>query len=215
MTKKLRTYEADDMVVVYDAARCIHVKECVHRLPGVFDPEKKPWVDPKRASADAIAEVVRRCPTGALHYQRRRGLQEEPPERNEVRPAVDGPLYVRGRLELHLPDGQTIEETRAALCRCGLSENKPFCDDSHDEAGFRDSATNVPQQLTAATAENETVVVTFAPGGPILLDGPVTIFGADGSQADGVKGALCRCGESRVKPYCDGSHAASDIQTAQ
>ena len=73
MTKKVHTYESDDLIVEYDAARCIHVKECVRGLPTVFDPERRQWIDPGLASAESVENVIRRCPTGALHYRRRTG----------------------------------------------------------------------------------------------------------------------------------------------
>lgn len=212
MKRKVHTYEADELVVEYDAARCIHAAECVRGLPTVFDPKRRPWVAPALAPADAVAEVVRRCPTGALHYRHRTGEQEQHAEANEVQTAADGPLYLQGRLRMRLPDGETIEETRVALCRCGASENKPFCDNSHGDAGFRDTATNLPQQLAQGTVEQRQVVVTFAPDGPILMDGPLTVRGADASTAEGVRGALCRCGESQTKPFCDGSHSGSGFQ---
>ncbi len=212
MKTKVRSYEGDDIVIDYDVARCIHVAECVRGLPQVFDPARKPWVDATRGSGDAIAEVVRRCPTGALHY-RRTGEAERPAERNEVHAAADGPLYLQGRLDIQLPSGERIEETRVALCRCGASRHKPYCDNSHIEAGFHDSATNVPQQLAEAAAGKTTATVTFAPDGPVLIDGPVAVCGADASEAVGVKCALCRCGKSQTKPFCDGSHVTASVHT--
>ena len=62
---KVHTYPTDDLIVEYDAARCIHVKECVKGLPTVFDPDRRPWVDPSLASPEAVEDVIRRCPTGA------------------------------------------------------------------------------------------------------------------------------------------------------
>lgn len=96
MTKKVHTYGSGDLIVEYDVARCIHVKECVKGLPTVFDPERRPWIDPGLASEEAVENVIRRCPTGALHYRHRTGESETPSPRNEVRPAADGPLYVQG-----------------------------------------------------------------------------------------------------------------------
>ena len=115
--------------------------------------------------------------------------------------------------EMHMPGGERIEETRVALCRCGASQNKPYCDNSHVAADFHDSATHVPQQLAEGIVERTTVSVTFAPDGPVLIDGPVAVCGADASEAVGVKCALCRCGRSRAKPFCDGSHVAAGIRT--
>ena len=127
---------------------------------------------------------MRRCPTGALHYRRRTGAAESPPARTEARPAPDGPLYVHGRLRVRLPDGETKVETRVALCRCGASANKPYCDGAHGDAGFVDAAPNVPPRLAAGTSEDAALDVSFAPDGPILVNGPVTVCGADASEDD-------------------------------
>jgi CDGSH-type Zn-finger protein len=119
------------------------VRSCVRRLPQVFKPEARPWVAVDGADADAIAATVETCPTGALHYRRLDGgPQEQPPENTTVEPRPNGPLFVRGHVRIVDEDGQLIrEDTRAALCRCGASENKPFCDGSHRRIGFRtDSA---------------------------------------------------------------------------
>ena len=134
---KVHTYPSDDLIVEYDAARCIHVKECVKGLPTVFDPNRRSWVDPRLASAEEVEDVIRRCPTGALHYRRKTGESETPAPTNEVRTVADGPLYIQGRIDLKQASGETTPETRVALCRCGASTNKPYCDNSHAEAGFR------------------------------------------------------------------------------
>ncbi|MXY15597.1 MAG: hypothetical protein F4057_00095 [Acidobacteria bacterium] len=206
MKKTPRIYEADELVVEYDVTRCIHVEACVRGLPTVFDPSRRPWIAPGRATAEAVAQVVRRCPTGALHYRRPGGAPESPPQRTEVRPEPDGPLYVHGRLRIRLPAGETQVETRVALCRCGESANKPYCDGAHEAASFADAATNVPARLATGTSEDSEVAVSFAPDGPILVDGPVTVRGADASETTGRRGALCRCGGSETKPFCDGRH---------
>ncbi|MBB4679977.1 CDGSH iron-sulfur domain-containing protein [Crossiella cryophila] len=56
-----------------------------------------------------------------------------------ITPCADGPLLVRGAVELRTQDGELIDPGRAtiALCRCGRSAIKPFCDGSHKVAGFR------------------------------------------------------------------------------
>ena len=135
--KKSYTYEADNIVVEYDAARCIHVGECVRGLPAVFDPKRRPWIDPSAASPDAVAEVVRRCPTGALRYRRETGEAEAPAPTCRVQTVPDGPLYANGSLKITLADGQTRHEMRVALCRCGASDNKPYCDGAHARHGFK------------------------------------------------------------------------------
>ena len=74
-----REYDAPEITVQWYASRCIHSANCVRALRAVFDPQRRPWVDPTAASADAIAAAVLRCPTGALHFMRHDGgAQEEP-----------------------------------------------------------------------------------------------------------------------------------------
>lgn len=135
MDEKRKTYTADDITVTWSPVLCIHAKECVNGLPDVFDIERKPWVMPDKASADKVAEVIERCPTGALQYERHDGgCNEQVPEENEVSIQKDGPLYMRGDLDIKDADGNSLHKgTRIALCRCGESKIKPFCDNTHEE----------------------------------------------------------------------------------
>lgn len=135
---KLRHYANETIDITYDVERCIHASECVRGLPAVFDTDRRPWILPSGASADAVAAVIERCPSGALHYARRDGdAPEVPPEQTTITTVPSGPLYVRGLIQLRSADGRLIvEDTRATLCRCGLSQNKPFCDNSHVGTGF-------------------------------------------------------------------------------
>jgi len=210
MTLKVREYEGDGITVRFEPGRCIHAKECVQGLSSVFDPNRRPWVDPGGADADAIARVVSRCPTGALQFERSDGGPgEEIPGRNSVRIVPDGPLYVRGQLEIQLPgEDEPRSETRVALCRCGESKNKPFCDDSHYECGFKDTGELEPAP-DAAEAEPATgpLRITPRPNGSLFFEGPTEITSADGTvRVSTMRRSLCRCGHSLDKPICDGAH---------
>ena len=133
-----RTYASDAIEVLWEPRLCIHVRNCVKGLPQVFVPEARPWVVVDAADAEAVAATIETCPTGALHYRRLDGGgQEEPPTETTVEPRPNGPLFVRGPIRIVDPEGRLIrEDTRVALCRCGASENKPFCDGSHLQIGF-------------------------------------------------------------------------------
>lgn len=134
-----RSYDGEGIRVLWDATRCIHVGNCLRSEPAVFDVGRRPWVDPRAASAQAIARAIETCPTGALRYQSTGGVAEEQPQEPtvvEVRP--NGPLFVRGAVRVVDPTGAVIaEEGRLALCRCGASRNRPFCDNTHREIRFR------------------------------------------------------------------------------
>ena len=133
-----RLYERPEIRVEWYASRCIHSAACIRALPQVFDPRRRPWIDITAANADAIADAVVKCPTGALRYQRSDGGANETAE-PEVRimPVRNGPNFVRGACQLTDADGVARTETRVALCRCGQSKHMPFCDNTHRAIGFR------------------------------------------------------------------------------
>jgi uncharacterized Fe-S cluster protein YjdI len=133
-----RTYANDAIEVHWEPRLCIHVQNCVHKLPQVFKAEERPWIVVDGADADAVAATVEACPTGALHYRRLDGgAQEGASDETTVEPRPNGPLFVRGHVRIVGDDGAVIrEDTRVALCRCGASANKPFCDGSHRRIGF-------------------------------------------------------------------------------
>ncbi len=133
-----RVYRSRQIAVSWEPGLCIHAGYCFRGLPHVFKPLERPWVDVNAASADEIAATVMRCPTGALHFERLDGgPQEAAPEETTIKEQINGPIFVRGRLLIRMQDGTVRTETRAALCRCGGSANKPFCDGTHRRIGFR------------------------------------------------------------------------------
>jgi uncharacterized Fe-S cluster protein YjdI len=133
-----RKYTGERIEVEWEPRLCIHVRNCVRALPQVFDAEARPWITVDAADPDAVAATVRSCPTGALHFRRLDGgPQEEAPAEATIEPRPNGPLFVRGRVRIVGADGEVVrEDTRVALCRCGGSANKPFCDGSHRRNGF-------------------------------------------------------------------------------
>ncbi|MGE3856224.1 MAG: CDGSH iron-sulfur domain-containing protein [Dehalococcoidia bacterium] len=148
-----RAYETGDLRVLWDSQRCIHVAECIRALPRVFNPLARPWVRIDAASAEAIVDAVTRCPTGALRYELGGAPLEAPDHPTTVTAVPNGPLLVRGDLHVVTGDGETLaRETRLALCRCGASENKPFCDNAHRRIGFvTEDATAPPPPAAPVT----------------------------------------------------------------
>jgi uncharacterized Fe-S cluster protein YjdI/CDGSH-type Zn-finger protein len=134
-----KEYANDGIVVTWESAYCIHAAACLNGLPQVFDAWRRPWIDVDAASAEEIADVVTRCPTGALHFRRLDdGPQEEAPEEPVVQLRPNGPLFIHGKVRIEDASGHLVrEDTRVALCRCGASSNKPFCDGTHRRIGFR------------------------------------------------------------------------------
>jgi uncharacterized Fe-S cluster protein YjdI len=122
-----KAYQGNGVVVYFDATRCRHFGECLRGLPTVFNASEKPWIRPDQDDADAVAEVVGRCPSGALHYVIPGGPGEVGVSPTQLQPLAGGPVLVRGDLVLETTAGP-VRETRMALCACGRSTNSPFCD---------------------------------------------------------------------------------------
>lgn len=134
---RIQRYESGDLAVIFDPNRCIHSARCLQNLPGVFDVSRRDWVRPAAAPAEAVIATVRDCPSGALTYEHTSG-PETPDAEPSAQTVQDGPVYVRGHMTIRDAEGGIIAEgTRFALCRCGHSADKPFCDNSHRAAGFR------------------------------------------------------------------------------
>jgi uncharacterized Fe-S cluster protein YjdI/CDGSH-type Zn-finger protein len=132
-----RVYTAPGVTVFYDRGRCVHFAECVRGLPEVFEATKRPWIQPDKASAEKVAEVVRRCPSGALHYRLKEGPAEEPERPTHIEFVANGPINLRGDLSIEVPGEGSKREVRASLCRCGLTDNEPFCDKTCNRSGWR------------------------------------------------------------------------------
>jgi CDGSH-type Zn-finger protein/uncharacterized Fe-S cluster protein YjdI len=213
---KILRYEGEKLAVLYDVTRCIHAAECVRGLPAAFDAQRRPWVTPDAATAGEVADVILRCPSGALHYEwkDRGGPAEQPEEENTVTVIPDGPFYLRGRIEIADPDGNVqLADTRIALCRCGASKNKPYCDLSHKPAGFEDPGLRPADAVTGTPSEDPVLRVVCRPNGPLILEGFFLLRTADGQSSIPRKRILCRCGASAGKPFCDGSHAQVGFQS--
>lgn len=128
-------FAGDGVTVTFDAARCIRARECLSALPAVFDVDRTPWIQLDQADAAAVAQAVERCPSGALHYRLTDGGKEQPTATTRIEPQADGALFISGDLQIALDEG-TLTETRVALCRCGRSGNKPFCDKTCERTGW-------------------------------------------------------------------------------
>lgn len=125
-----------------------------------------------------------------------------------VRPR--GPLICKGDSDIMLQNADEeviLKDTEFALCRCGLSSNKPFCDGTH-----KLSDSELAQSFTDKREEDISeldgdLIITVKKNAMYSITGPVTIFSRDGlSKTTRTKAALCRCGHSEKKPFCDAKH---------
>lgn len=210
MQKKILTYQGKEIKVSYDLKRCIHAANCVSGLPDVFDPDKKPWITPDQASPNKVADVIETCPTGALHYEiKSSDRTETEPSKNRVSLQNDGPVYFYGDIEIQDHEGNTLlVDTRAAMCRCGATGNGPLCDNSHKKIDFN-AHTDADRSKLPETesGKHDKLVIKMMKDGPAILEGTYTVESDTFQPQTSNKGvALCRCGGSSSKPFCDGTH---------
>lgn len=144
MEKRItKNYDNGEITVVWQPHKCIHSAICFRGLPSVFDPQKRPWVTIDGADSAMIVAQVEKCPSGALSYRtnaqahnRTSGAVGQEPILVDVQP--DGPLLVRGELIVKDAAGHKEKKSKVtAFCRCGHSQNKPYCDGSHAREGWR------------------------------------------------------------------------------
>jgi CDGSH-type Zn-finger protein/uncharacterized Fe-S cluster protein YjdI len=194
------SYENEKIRVSFDGRKCTHVGFCFKELGAVFDGDRNPPIDLDGAPHEEIIAMVEKCPSSALIYERLDGEKNEAaPKQTSATLIPNGPLAIRGELGLN---GESY--ARLTLCRCGHSQQKPFCDGAHNHHQFDDGNT-----INIEPTSNETCSVNFTPhpNGPVLFKGNMAFQSIEGLAICSKKqGAICCCGASKTKPFCDGSH---------
>ncbi len=219
MSNQIEEYRGKSIVISIAGNRCIHSRNCILARPDVFLPNTSgEWIHPDNAAPETIAAIAQSCPSGAIFYERLDGGEPETsPKVNVVRIREDGPLAFHAELDIA---GDT-SSFRATLCRCGASGNKPFCDGSHNKTGFQATG-EPPSEVTESiipwgsfTPHNGLLKITPTANGPLLVEGAIEICSGNGRTiARTTQTALCRCGASGNKPFCDGSHAKIGFKDA-
>lgn len=136
ITKK---YTNGEITVTWKPGMCIHSAVCFKGLPEVFDPRRKPWIEMDQSSTEKIMEQIKRCPSGALSFELNNSEQTPEPaiDGNLIEVTPDGPLLIHGNITVKDREGNSSKkENVTAFCRCGHSNNKPYCDGSHRKVGF-------------------------------------------------------------------------------
>jgi uncharacterized Fe-S cluster protein YjdI len=139
ITKK---YTNGEVTIVWKPNLCIHSKICWTEMKQVFNPFEKPWIKPESADTEKIIAQVKKCPSGALSYYMNRDAEDggtvTVDAETIVEPAKDGPLLVYGNVTIKDAAGTLTKKANVtAFCRCGASNNKPFCDGSHRKIDFK------------------------------------------------------------------------------
>ena len=131
---KINEWKGKRITIVDNSDVCCRDRSCVNNLPQVFEEE-----NPDAATVKEIIETIRKCPSGALTYKMGgrhcQAFNREP----AITVAQNGPLKVVGGIRLKDEmQSQPACPEHYTLCRCGHSQNKPFCDGSHLDVGFQE-----------------------------------------------------------------------------
>lgn len=136
---RLLAYEGKDVTVTYNPMICSHAAECGRLAGHIFNPEQKPWVQPDSGTVAEVEAVIAACPSGALALKRADGSTEHRlADRCDVTVEKNGPYWVQGVKSPVGAQGAGMSSRKYVLCRCGLSGNKPYCDGSHRDKGWKD-----------------------------------------------------------------------------
>ena len=205
MADDVQEYRGKNIVVHFNAAKCIHSRNCVLGRPEVFQANVPgAWIKPDAVSADEVVATALACPSGAITFERLDGAaQETAPPVNVVRVRENGPLAIHAQLRI----GDSVSHYRATLCRCGASQNKPYCDGRHVAAGFKSTGEPETQAAEPLAVRDGILALTPKKDGPLYFSGSLELVSGTGRTVNRMQEAwLCRCGESQNKPYCDGTH---------
>lgn len=139
---RLDEYPTEEYTVFDNRGICQHAGFCTDELPEVFRLRMEPFVDPTGADGKRIAEQTRRCPSGALGFSFVNQLLNNMDTTGIGGPAIvvskNGPYRVKGNIKLDADFLHGASPEHYALCRCGGSKNKPFCDGTHWYNDFND-----------------------------------------------------------------------------
>jgi CDGSH-type Zn-finger protein/truncated hemoglobin YjbI len=142
------TYDGVQVTVLDNRGICQHSGFCTDRLSSVFHTEGV-FVTPSGGRMDEIIRAVRDCPSGALSYaidgvEARAQVDWDGEREPAIAISKDGPYRITGEIDLRGEDGKSVERAHGsslehyALCRCGHSQNKPFCSGMHWYVDFKD-----------------------------------------------------------------------------
>ena len=122
---------------------------------------------------------------------------------NEVLVVNGGPLKMIGNITLIDEEGNVSYANELKLCRCGGSNNKPLCDEQHLDIEFFDNGNIQKLSDCMPVKRPQKVTLTFVKNGPIKFRGFLRVYNTRGQEFSSMNGALCRCGRSSNKPFCD------------
>ena len=204
-------YKTESGTLFFDGKKCIHSRNCVLNRPDVFVPNVAgEWIHPERANSAELHELANNCPSGAIRFEETDKVVTQPLV-NVLWVRENGPYALKADFSI---DGVASLSKQATLCRCGYSKNKPYCDGSHSDEGFIATGEVSLVESDPLDSRNGVITVTPLKDGPLAITGNLEICAGTGHTVNRIqKTHLCRCGSSKNKPYCDGSHKAAGFSS--
>ena len=142
---KRKNYVGKEITIHDNRKICSHAAECVNNLPSVFKFNARPWINPDAADKQQIINTIKKCPSGALGYSIDDIEYKEQERMSLVTVSKDGPYTITGGIDLigdNIQFAEGFSKEHYTLCRCGASNNKPFCDGMHITINFKDDDKN-------------------------------------------------------------------------
>jgi uncharacterized Fe-S cluster protein YjdI len=144
----VKEFSNGEVTVYWKSELCIHSANCLIGSPEVFNSKKKPWINVHASNSKDIMKVIDTCPSRALTYLKSTKFVTSKPRATvkmkskyaRVQILKNGPALITGNFIVRDAKKKKIkiDNEVAAICRCGASKKKPFCDGSHQKVGFTD-----------------------------------------------------------------------------
>lgn len=204
--KETEAFLGLELTIYYNPTVCYSSEKCINSLPAVFKMNTGGGIDPDAEASEKIIEAIKACPSGALSFHYKISQQKETEQGTELRILQNGPCMINGDVTIrHSENSASVELKRCALCRCGYSENKPFCDGSHAGKGFRDDNLvriagigDLREGLNKAVVDDKEVVI-IKQGETISVFSNICLH-AEASLAEGyIEGNHLTCGKHQWK----------------
>lgn len=138
MAKINKNYSNGEITVVWQPDLCIHSTKCFKGLSAVFNPQQRPWINMEAASTEEIRKQVEQCPSGALSFIMNNERKVMAESMVSIDVSDNGPYIIRGPANIKYKGKEELRDSGTiALCRCGGSSNKPYCDGTHRKVEFK------------------------------------------------------------------------------
>lgn len=128
----IQVYEGKEIDIHFNRSICCGAAKCVREFSNIYKSASKDWISPDKGTIEEVKNSIKACPSGALSYRLKDESQKETYEKPKIDIIKKGPILIKGKIDMQISSWSTdANKEKYALCRCGASKNKPFCDYSH------------------------------------------------------------------------------------